>query len=77
MAQLAVISYCNLWQENYILYYYSQIWEFVEVSRYISFITFGFKSNLREFLYKMQNISFHQSQLYFSFVADTCKAFAR
>lgn len=34
------------------------------------------KSNLIEFLYKTKNISFHQSQLYFSFVADTGKAFA-
>lgn len=35
------------------------------------------KSNLIELLYKMKNFSFHQSQLYFSFVAGECKAFAR
>lgn len=45
--------------------------------RCISYITPGFKIHLREFLYETKKISLHQSQLYFSFVANKHEAFAR
>lgn len=74
-----MITYCVLWEKKpYSLTLFKNLGICRDLKIYFSYHIWLQNPNLQDFYIKWKNISFSadQSQLFFSFVEGTCKAFA-